>query len=118
MEPRSAGKKGFGLFANEPIQLYVCSHFLRLNCPLRVLFRGGFVYEYVGEVLNKAKFEKRTRRYARDAAHKHHYFMALKSGQVIDATERGSVSRFINHSCDPNAETQKASGRAGGQGGA
>lgn len=33
--------------------------------------------------------------------------MALKSDAIIDATQQGNVSRFINHSCDPNAETQK-----------
>lgn len=33
--------------------------------------------------------------------------MALKSDAIIDATNQGNISRFINHSCDPNAETQK-----------
>lgn len=33
--------------------------------------------------------------------------MALKSNAIIDATKKGNISRFINHSCDPNAETQK-----------
>lgn len=37
----------------------------------------------------------------------HFYFMALKSDAIIDATGQGNISRFINHSCDPNAETQK-----------
>ena len=33
--------------------------------------------------------------------------MALRSNAVIDATVKGNISRFINHSCDPNAMTQK-----------
>lgn len=33
--------------------------------------------------------------------------MSLRSDAVIDATQKGNISRFINHSCDPNAETQK-----------
>ena len=27
--------------------------------------------------------------------------------QIIDATFKGNLSRFINHSCDSNCETQK-----------
>ncbi|XKL60654.1 hypothetical protein PGB90_007711 [Kerria lacca] len=33
--------------------------------------------------------------------------MSLKSDCIIDATVKGNFSRFINHSCEPNAETQK-----------
>ena len=33
--------------------------------------------------------------------------MALNASEIIDATAKGNVSRFINHSCDPNCETQK-----------
>lgn len=67
---------------------------------------GDFIMEYVGEVLNSQQFEQRANEYSLDN-NKHHYFMALRSDRVIDATVRGNISRFINHSCDPNAETQK-----------
>lgn len=63
--------------------------------------------EYVGEVIDPDEMADRMERYSNDPKHKHHYFMALKNGAVIDATTRGNISRFINHSCDPNADTQK-----------
>jgi len=68
--------------------------------------RGGFVIEYVGEVLDPWQFEQRTKDYAR-GNQEHFYFMALKSDAIIDATGKGNCSRFINHSCEPNCETQK-----------
>lgn len=62
--------------------------------------------EYVGEVLDAKQFRKRAKRYAKDDV-QHFYFMALTSEHVIDASNKGNISRFINHSCYPNAETQK-----------
>lgn len=64
--------------------------------------------EYVGDVLDEKQFRKRAKQYAKDDV-KHFYFMALTSELIIDASVRGNISRFINHSCDPNAETQKVS---------
>ncbi len=64
--------------------------------------------EYVGEVLDPRQFRKRARKYASDDV-QHFYFMALSSEYFIDASSKGNISRFINHSCDPNAETQKVS---------
>uniref|UniRef100_A0A669DYM6 [histone H3]-lysine(36) N-trimethyltransferase n=1 Tax=Oreochromis niloticus TaxID=8128 RepID=A0A669DYM6_ORENI len=37
----------------------------------------------------------------------HYYFMSLKNNEIIDATQKGNCSRFMNHSCEPNCETQK-----------
>lgn len=81
-------KKGFGVSAAQPIQ------------------PGEFIMEYVGEVLDSDQFEKRATEYSKER-NLHYYFMALRSDAIIDATTRGNISRFINHSCDPNAETQK-----------
>lgn len=81
-------KKGYGLIASSFISA------------------GTFIMEYVGEVLNSKQFEKRALEYSRQMS-AHYYFMALSSDRVIDATKRGNISRFINHSCCPNAETQK-----------
>lgn len=33
--------------------------------------------------------------------------MSLHNELFIDATQKGNISRFFNHSCDPNCETQK-----------
>ena len=62
--------------------------------------------EYVGDVLDGAGFRKRAKKYAK-ADVQHFYFMSLTSEFFIDASTKGNISRFINHSCDPNSETQK-----------
>ena len=69
--------------------------------------RGTFIIEYVGEIVDRAKCHKRGRRYARDREHKHHYLMGLDNDLFIDATKKGNIARFINHSCEPNAMTEK-----------
>lgn len=71
----------------------------------RNIERESFIIEYVGEIINE--FEHKTRmqtKYSKDA---HHYGMYLESGFVIDARDMGNISRFINHSCDPNCYVQK-----------
>lgn len=65
-----------------------------------------FVLEYCGEVLDHKEFKGRVKEYARNK-NIHYYFMALKNDEIIDATLKGNCSRFMNHSCDPNCETQK-----------
>lgn len=65
-----------------------------------------FVIEYIGEVVSKSAFIKRTRQYS-ESGQRHHYFMSLKLDEVIDATKRGGIARFINHSCNPNCVLQK-----------
>lgn len=35
------------------------------------------------------------------------YLMKTNGDEIIDALKFGNLARFINHSCDPNCETQK-----------
>ncbi|CAH2281806.1 histone-lysine N-methyltransferase SETD2 isoform X4 [Pelobates cultripes] len=81
-------KKGWGLLAGQDLK------------------PNAFVLEYCGEVLDHKEFKTRVKEYARNK-NIHYYFMALKNDEIIDATQKGNCSRFMNHSCDPNCETQK-----------
>ena len=78
--------KGWGLKIMEPVK------------------HGEFILEYIGEVLDNAAAEARLQDEASD---RHFYQMELEANRIVDAKNKGNVSRFINHSCDPNIEVQK-----------
>lgn len=66
---------------------------------------GALIGEYQGEVLTMKMFKQREKEYFGE---RHFYFMTLVTGKlVIDASRKSQATRFLNHSCDPNAETQK-----------
>ena len=68
-------------------------------------FLGGFILEYLGEVVSENEFRRRmTEEYSTEC---HHYCLHLDSTMVIDGYRMGSIGRFVNHSCDPNCEMQK-----------
>ncbi|KZT23009.1 SET domain-containing protein [Neolentinus lepideus HHB14362 ss-1] len=81
-------KKGFGLRAAKDIT------------------RDAFIYEYVGDVVSHPSFMKRMREYAQEGI-RHFYFMMLQKDEYIDATKRGGIGRFANHSCNPNCYVAK-----------
>ncbi|CAO3659773.1 unnamed protein product [Rhizopus microsporus] len=81
-------KKGFGLRA------------------LTDLPTNSFIMEYIGEVIPNHEFIRRTKEYEASGL-QHYYFMTLKTDEIIDATRKGCLARFINHSCNPNCVTQK-----------
>lgn len=65
-----------------------------------------FIYEYKGEVIAEEEFRRRLVDYDEQGL-KHFYFMMLQNSEFIDATKKGSLARFCNHSCNPNAYVNK-----------
>jgi SET domain-containing protein len=56
--------------------------------------------EYTGEHISNAEAD---RRYEDETMSRHHTFLfILNSRTCVDAAVGGNISRFINHSCDPN----------------
>jgi SET domain-containing protein len=77
---------GLGLFATRPIK------------------RGGHIATYRGRRISTPEAERREARGAR-------YMFTINKRWTIDGSPRWNRARYINHSCDPNAE---AVGRNGG----
>ncbi|KAH7002005.1 hypothetical protein EDB80DRAFT_685190 [Ilyonectria destructans] len=81
-------KKGFGLRTDSDLQA------------------NDFVFEYIGEVINEPTFRRRMLQYD-DEGIKHFYFMSLNKSEFVDATKKGNLGRFCNHSCNPNCYVDK-----------
>ena len=76
---------------------------LRTNVDLRP---HDFIFEYIGETIPEGTFRKRMIQYDEEGI-KHFYFMSLSKGEFIDATKKGNLGRFCNHSCNPNCYVDK-----------
>lgn len=85
LQVNKTDSKGWGLFAGEDI------------------LATKFIIEYIGEVINDADFQHRFN----SNKDKNFYFMKLEQNVFIDATKYGNESRYINHSCNPNAVLNK-----------
>ncbi|KAL9007247.1 MAG: hypothetical protein Q9188_000050 [Gyalolechia gomerana] len=81
-------KKGYGLRADIDLQ------------------ENDFVFEYIGEVIGEGQFRRRMQQYDEEKI-KHFYFMSLNKGEFVDATKKGNLGRFCNHSCNPNCYVDK-----------
>lgn len=68
--------------------------------------KGTFVIQYLGEIysIDSPIGMKRLEKYKGIACT---YLMSTSHNEVIDPTKKGNLARFINHSCEPNCETQK-----------
>ena len=76
---------------------------------LRRIRKGTTVIEYLGERVSHAEAD---RRYQGKMADDNHTFLfTVDARTVIDAGVGGNLSRFINHSCDPNCEVILDDGR-------
>ncbi|CAM6062548.1 unnamed protein product [Sphagnum tenellum] len=80
--------RGWGLIADQDIK------------------EGQFVMEYCGEVVSDKVAQSRVQVYE-EVGLKEKYIISLHGSEFIDATRKGSLARYINHSCDPNCVTRK-----------
>lgn len=64
-----------------------------------------FVIEYVGELIRPKISDIRERQYEKMGIGSS-YLFRVDHEYVVDATKRGGLARFINHSCEPNCYTK------------
>jgi len=83
-----AGGKGWGLRAGAAIA------------------DSALVVEFTGEALDQSTSAARIARYKAENWNCL-YMLALNEYIILDAAYKGSVARFINHSCDPNCTFQR-----------
>ncbi|CAB9501744.1 36 and H4 lysine-20 specific [Seminavis robusta] len=81
-----AGPKGRGLRTLEHIQ------------------KGEFILEYIGRAVRASFLSKLFHRYKQE---RRLYIMALDTNVYLDARKKGSVARYINHSCEPNCVVER-----------
>lgn len=74
----------------------------------RQIRKGKRLIEYTGERITAKESDIR---YADDGLPHHTFLFSVDSRMVIDATRRGSVAKYINHSCEPNCEAVIEEGR-------
>jgi SET domain-containing protein len=84
LEVRKSPLQGMGVFA------------------LKRIRKGTPVIEYLGERITPDESDKRYERLANPA---HTFLFTVDDRLVVDATWKGNVARYINHSCEPNCES-------------
>jgi SET domain-containing protein len=91
IEARRSGVHGTGVFALARIR------------------KGETIIEVVGERISPEEADRRAE--AKGTHDGHTFFFHVDDETVIDCGVNGNVSRFINHSCDPNCEAVDYDGR-------
>lgn len=76
-------------------------------CTERSIQKGSFVGEYVGEILSSLQVKQRLQSLTEnDSCYIVTYREHTNSGSAlttnVDATFKGNLMRFVNHSCSPN----------------
>jgi hypothetical protein len=90
------------LVRHSKVHGYGC--FARRDIP-----KGTRIIEYVGERISHKEADKR---YEGSDVNDNHTFLFIADRKtVIDATKGGNESRFVNHHCDGNCESDTEKGR-------
>lgn len=83
------GARGFGLRTKEPIA------------------KGQFIDEYRGEVVDYNEMVRRVRDHYKDTGNYYLMIYDAPAGEMLDGGLKGNITRYANHSCDPNCGIQK-----------
>lgn len=83
------GPRGYGLRALERIP------------------KDHFIDEYRGEVISYNEMVRRVRDHYKDTGNYYFLMYDAPAGEMLDGGLRGNITRFANHSCDPNCKIQK-----------
>ncbi|KAM7275643.1 hypothetical protein ACFE04_017509 [Oxalis oulophora] len=70
-----------------------------------LILSGEMVVEYIGEIIDQQECDKREKEYlsGKNLLRKSAcYFYEIDEEHIIDATCKGGIGRFVNHSCSPN----------------
>ena len=88
IQVRRSGVHGKGVFALQPIPA------------------GETIIEYIGEIITWKEADRRHPSNPDDPNHTF-YFSIMDGKKVIDAAFGGNAARWINHSCNPNCESDE-----------
>lgn len=69
----------------------------------RSFLPGQIIMEYTGEIITEEECQRRMKEVYKGK--NNYYLMEMERNLVLDGT-KGSMARFINHSCDPNCEVR------------
>lgn len=76
---------------------------------VQAIAAGETILEYEGEIITWAQAQKR---HPHDPENPNHtFYFHIDEQHVIDALHGGNSSRWINHACNPNCETEEQGGR-------
>ncbi|XP_015163441.1 uncharacterized protein [Solanum tuberosum] len=71
----------------------------------RFILKSEMVVEYVGEIVGLRVADKREIEYLSGKKLQYKsacYFFRIDQEHIVDATQKGGIARFVNHSCLPN----------------
>eukprot|EP00727_Mastigamoeba_balamuthi_P014129 m51a1_g9339 putative mixed-lineage leukemia (1107) ;mRNA; f:57651-62669 len=101
--PDAASLRGNQLIARKKKMKFLRSHIHGYGLfTLEQIEADDLVTEYVGELIRPQLADIREEKYNAAGMCGSSYLFRVDNDWIVDATMRGNLARFMNHSCDPN----------------